>query len=262
MRYGFIGCGTMGGAIAQQLSESTKDIMLSDLNMSRAAFLASELGVKKGTNEGVISESDVVFLGIKPQMAKDVLTPLIDLIHFHHPVIISMLAGVEISKLESIIGGNIGIIRIMPNTPVAVGKGVIMYCRNGNVQDDVLDEILEDMRPCGMLDQIPEQLIDAGCALSSCGPAFVYMFLDALASGGVACGIPRDKAVRYAAMTMIGAAEMLISTGKHPEQLKDEVCTPAGSTIKGVQALEASGFRSAAMSCISTSYKATQNLGK
>ncbi len=150
----------------------------------------------------------------------------------------------------------------MPNTPTAIGKGMIQYCRNCLVTDAVLTDWLTDMAPCGHLDPLEERLIDAASALSGCGPAYMYMFLEALADGAVACGIPRAKAMEYAAATMSGAAQMVLATGQHPGALKDAVCSPGGSTIAGVRALEQHGFRGAAMDCVIAAYNRNKELGK
>jgi len=150
----------------------------------------------------------------------------------------------------------------MPNTPVAIGKGMIQYCRNTLVSDEILADWLRDMQFCGRLDALDEKLIDAAAALSGAGPAFMYMFIEALADGAVACGIPRAKAYEYAAATMAGSAELVLSSGQHPGALKDAVCSPGGSTIAGVRVLEENGFRGAAMDCIIAACARNKELGK
>ena len=262
MKYGFIGCGNMGGAIAKALSKSTKDVMLANRTMEKAKKLAEELNVKYGTNEDVAENCEVVFLAVKPQMRQDVLDSLKDRLLKTKPVLVTMLAGTEMTTLESQLGEKLPIVRIMPNTPAAVGKGVILYCRNEAVSDEMLQQIVTDLQPAGYLDEIAENLIDAGSSVSGCGPAFMYMFINALADGGVACGLPREKALKYAELTMIGSGELAFSSHKHPEQLKDEVCSPGGSTIMGVKALEEGGFRNAAISAVLAAHKKTGELGK
>ena len=150
----------------------------------------------------------------------------------------------------------------MPNTPTAIGKGVIQYCCNDLVDETILADWLADMAPCGLLDSLDESLIDAASAISGSGPAYMYVFLEALADGAVACGIPRAKAYEYAAMTMIGSAEMYLSTKTHPGALKDAVCSPGGSTIAGLRAMEEGGFRSSAMEGVIATYKRNKELGK
>ena len=139
---------------------------------------------------------------------------------------------------------------------------MIQYCCNALVTEEMLSDWLCDMRFCGLLDALEERLIDAASALSGSGPAYMYILLEALADGALACGIPRAKAYEYAAMTMAGSAEMYLATKQHPGALKDAVCSPGGSTIAGVRALEEGGFRSAAMNCVSATYNRNKELGK
>ena len=261
MKYGFIGCGNMGGAIARALSRATTDIMIADPSPAAKAF-AAELGAVYTDNETLVSSCDRVFLAVKPHLMKGMLAPLQAVLAENKPLLITMAAGLEIATIRSFVGCDLPIIRIMPNTPVALGKGMIQYCRNGLVADDVLEDWLNDMRFCGKLDDLEERLIDAAAALSGAGPAYMYMFIEALADGAVACGIPRAKAYEYAAMTMAGAAEMVLTSGQHPGALKDAVCSPGGSTIAGVRALEQGGFRAAAMDCVVAGYQRNKELGK
>lgn len=261
MKYGFIGCGNMGGAIASALSKSTKSILLSDPS-DKAALLAAKLGCTTGSNMEAVQTCRFLFLAVKPQLLEAVLSPLCAALKESQPLIITMAAGVEIKRIEQITGAPLPIIRIMPNTPVSIGSGTILYCHNAQVTEEALNEFLTDMQPCGLMDSIPESQIDAASALSGCGPAYVYMFIDALADGAVACGIPRDKALCYAANTLIGAAKMVQQTGQHPGLLKDAVCSPGGSTIVGVKVLEEQNFRGAVIDCIHAAYTRTKELGK
>ena len=260
MKYGFIGCGNMGGALAKALSKKTTDILLSD-QPEKAAQLASALGCAHSTNSEVVA-CDRVFLGVKPQMMADVLKPLQSDLAKHKPLLISMAAGLTVERIEELAGTRLPIIRIMPNTPVSVGKGVILYCHNDLVDDATLADFLNDMQHAGILDPLAEKLIDAACAVSGCGPAFVYMFIEAMADGAVACGLPRDKALIYAAATLSGAAEMALVTKQPPQTLKDAVCSPGGSTIAGVRALEERGFRGTVIDAIIAAYKRNVELGK
>jgi pyrroline-5-carboxylate reductase len=150
----------------------------------------------------------------------------------------------------------------MPNTPAAVGKGMITYCTNELVDDRILADFLNDMALAGTFDRLDEKLMDAATAVTGCGPAFMYMFIEAMADAGVACGLPRVKAQYYAAATMAGAAEMVLQTGEHPGVLKDAVCSPGGSTIVGVRTLEEHGFRGAVMDCVDRAFIRSQELGK
>ena len=151
------------------------------------------------------------------------------------------------------------VIRMMPNTPAAIGAGVVQYCGQG-VTVEELDDFAALIAPAGLVDPVPEGMIDAASALSGCGPAFAYMFLEALADGGVACGLPRDKALAYAAQMLEGAARMVLESGRHPGALKDAVCSPGGTTIQGVRTLEEQGFRAAAMDAVIAAYEKTVRL--
>ena len=261
MKYGFIGCGNMGGAIAKALSKSTTDIAVADRS-GKARVLASELGITYSGNAAIAANCDRIFLAVKPHMMRDCLAPLQSALAERKPLLITMAAGLEIRQIEEFAGTRLPIIRIMPNTPTAIGKGVIPYCCNDLVEEAVLADWLNDMRYCGLVDSLEERLIDAASALSGSGPAYMYMFLEALADGAVACGIPRAKAMEYAAMTMAGSAEMFLATKQHPGALKDAVCSPGGSTIAGVRTLEQHGFRGAAMDCVVATYNRNKELGK
>ena len=261
MKYGFLGCGNMGGAIARALSKKTKNIAVSDRS-GKAKQLAQELGVAYSDNASIASSCDRIFLAVKPHMMKDMLLPLQDTLAKRKPLLITMAAGREIRQIEEFAGTHLPVIRIMPNTPTSVGKGVIPYCANDLVAEDMKVDWLEDMEMCGLLDPLEERLMDVASALSGSGPAYLYLMLEAMADGGVACGLPRAKALDYAAMTMAGAAEIYLSTHTHPGALKDAVCSPDGSTIAGVRVLEERGFRGAAMDCVCAAYAKNKELGK
>ena len=154
------------------------------------------------------------------------------------------------------------VIRIMPNTPVAVGQGVVLYETSAAVTPEILDGFLQVMGKAGQLYRLEESLMDVGASVSGCGPAFVYMVIDAIADGGVACGLPRPDAVKYAAQTLLGAAQMVLESGKHPAQLKNEVCSPGGSTIQGVRTLEQRGIHAAFMDAVISACEKNAALGK
>ena len=260
MKNGVNGCGNIGSAIARSLSNSTQDILISDRS-GRAAALAEELGISYGTVTEVSLQCDRIFLGIKPHMVSSVLEPLRPILKARRPLIISMAAGLEMAQIREFVGCDCPIIRIMPNTPTAVGKGVIPYCAI-DVDGETLRDWLADMVPCGFLDPLDESMMDAASALSGSGPAYLYLMLEAMADGAVACGLPRQKAMDYAAATMSGAAEMALQTKLHPGALKDAVCSPGGSTIAGIRELEQRGFRGAVIECILAAYAKNKELGK
>ena len=257
MKYGFIGCGNMGGAIAKAMA--SKDV---DLAVTDRSGKAKALGLPYVTAEEIAKTADRIFLAVKPQMMAGVLENLKPLLQARKPLLITMAAGLTMARIDEMAGGGFPVIRIMPNTPTAIGKCVIQYCANELVTEDVLADWLSDMAPCGLLDALEEKLIDAASALSGSGPAYMYIFLEALADGAVACGIPRAKAYEYAAMTMVGSAEMYLQTKQHPGALKDAVCSPGGSTIAGVKALEEGAFRAAVMNCVAATCNRNKELGK
>ena len=265
-QFGFIGCGNMGGALAQALSKSVKgeQIALCDAFLQKAEDLAKKCQASVMTATEIAAECDYIFLGVKPQMFEEMLSQIRPTLQARKKkaVLISMAAGIGVSTVERLAGCDAGVIRIMPNTPVSVGKGMILYCSNDFVTKEEVDIFCEAMKLAGKLDPISEHLIDAASALSGCGPAFVYLFAEALADGAVECGLPRDKALLYAAQTLSGAAELLLQTQKHPGELKDAVCSPGGTTIAGVHALENGGFRAAAMNAVTSAYEKTLSLKK
>ena len=261
MKYGFIGCGNMGSAIAKALSNTTNSIMLSDRS-GKARTLAEKLFCTYTDPITVARSCERIFLAVKPQMMADALKPLQKYLRQQKPLLITMAAGLEIAKIQELIGENLPVIRIMPNTPVQVGKGMTLYCYNNLVEKTVLADFLKDMAFTGIMDAVPEHLIDAAGVVSGCGPAYMYMFAEALADGAVACGVPRGKALEYAAATLVGAGEILLQTGEHPGKLKDNVCSPGGSTIAGVNILEQRAFRGAVMDCVKAAFLRNQELGK
>ncbi len=261
MKYGFIGCGNMGSAIARALATKATDIAICDRS-GKAKAIAAELNITYSDSQTIAATCDRIFLGVKPHMVAEVLTPLRPILAERKPLLISMAAGLEIAKIEALAAASLPILRIMPNTPTAVGCGVIPYCRNALVSDEMLSDWCSDMSNCGLLDALEEKLMDAASALSGSGPAYYYLLLEALSDGAVACGLPRQKAMEYAAATMEGAAKMYLSTHQHPGVLKDAVCSPGGSTIEGIRILEERSFRSAAIDCICAAYSKNKVLGK
>ena len=255
----------MGGALITAAAKSVdvNDIYIYDRDSEKADALAATLKVVSADEEKVIKNAKYIFLGVKPQVLKNAIGEINDLLKQRKDrfVIVSMAAGVEISKIVSYFGFELPVIRIMPNTPVSVGEGMILYTANSLVSDAEKEEFLKILSKAGRLDYLPENLIDAGCALSGCGPAFVDLFIEALSDAGVKCGLPRDKALLYAAQTLLGSSKLMIETGTHPAILKDAVCSPGGSTIAGVHALEENGFRGGVMDAVCAAFEKTKALG-
>ena len=257
MKYGFIGCGNMGSAIAGALASANIDLAVSDRSGK-----AKDSGFPYCTPREVAQQADRIFLAVKPQMMADVLAELSPILARRRPVLITMAAGLTMSRIAAMAGGNYPVIRIMPNTPVSVGCGMTLYCANELVDEKTLADFLEDMVPTGRMDKLEERLFDAAGTVSGCGPAYVYMFIEAMADGAVACGVPRAKAMEYAAAAIAGAGMFALKSGQHPGALKDAVCSPGGSTIAGVKALEDGKFRGTVMDCIMAAAKRNSELGK
>lgn len=264
MKVGFIGCGNMGGALARAICQvSETNVYISDLNSEKIEEFAKETGAIVSTNEAIAAECDFIFLAVKPAVFSSVVPPLRALLAKNpNSIIITIAAGLTLERVGGFIGKAHKMIRIMPNTPVAVGSGMITWCKNELVTDEDVKNFEKILSCAGRVDAIDERLIDAASALAGCGPAFVYMFAEALADGAVQCGLPRAKAMLYAAETIKGSAEMLLGSGKHPGQLKDEVCSPGGTTIEGVHALESGAFRADAAEAVIKAYEKTLKLGK
>ncbi len=261
--FGFIGTGNMGGALAKAAAKSTKNILLADHFAEKAEALAQQLGCDCADNIAVVRSCRYVFLGVKPQMMADMLTSVRDALCCRDDIIlVTMAAGLRIATIRELAGHDFKTIRIMPNTPVEVGEGEILYTPSENVTQAELDEFLSLMQYAGQLTAIPENLMDAGCSLSGCGPAFVFKFIRALAQGGVNAGIDEKTAIALAAQTVVGAAKLLTASPLDPETLIKNVCSPGGSTIEGVKSLDADDFEGAVEKAVAASYKRNQELGK
>lgn len=259
MKYGFIGCGNMGGALAMALAKATKDICICDHR--RSEELAQLLGCISGTDREAAS-CDRVFIGVKPNKVCQALAPVQDILAERKPVLISMAAGLELSTVEKYARSSLPIIRIMPNTPVAVGKGMIGYTCNSLVKKEILDDFLGDMADAGVWDAVEEALMDTVAALSGSGPAYTYYFAEALCRGAVKCGMKEDQALRYAIATLEGAAEMMKQGDHTPEQLRIAVCSPGGSTLAGLKTLDDAGFPEAVSDCIQAAHDRNKELSR
>lgn len=263
--YGFIGTGNMGSALAKAVAKATdpSNIFLANRTRSKAEKIAAEIGCKVCDNDDVCW-NDYIFLGVKPNMVEGVINSISDdLLERNTPaVLISMAAAVKIETIEGYMNAPYPIVRIMPNTPVAFGEGVILYSANKNVSESALNELVSVLSYAGKCIKIEEKLMDAATAVSGCGPAYAQMFMEALADGGVACGLPRSVAYELSARMVLGSAKMLLESGKTPGQLKDEVCSPGGTTIEGVRTLEEAGFRGAAMDAVIAAYEKALDLAK
>ena len=265
IKVGFIGAGNMGGALANAAAKASDiEIAVSDRDFEKAKELSLEVGGKVASNHEIAKNSKYIFLGVKPQVLPRLMAELSDILAARSDrfVLVTMAAGITIESLLKMAGGSYPVIRIMPNTPATLGKGMILYSANDYVLPEEIHKFLEVTDEAGLTEELAEDLIDAGCAVSGCGPAFVYMFIEALADGGVNAGLPRDKALRFAAQTVLGAGEMVLKAGKTPEELRKAVCSPNGSTIEGVNRLESTDFSETVRLAVNASFKRTVELGK
>lgn len=259
---GFIGTGNMGGALAKAVAKSGCEVLLSNRSPAKSEALRSAIGGTVCDNETAARQSDYLFLGVKPQMMADMLRPLQSVLAARKTpfVLVSMAAGLTINAIREMAGGDYPVIRIMPNTACAVGQSMTLYCCADNVTDEQRNEFLRLMAHSGAMEELEEHLIDAGSAVAGCGGAYACLFMEGLADGGVAIGLPRAKALRFARQMLLGTAALAMESGDHPGVMKDAICSPGGTTIAGVRALEARGFRSAAMEAVIAAYERTMEL--
>lgn len=254
----------MGGALARAAISALggENVLLTDRSPESTKLLAEKIGATSATQEEIAKECRLIFLAVKPNVVGAVAKSLKTVLEGRSDeyAVVSIAAGVTLDSLSELLGEKTNIIRMMPNTSVAVGEGMIVYDHRATERDVAAFELA--MSAAGRLSAIPERLIDAATAVMGCGPAFAYQFAEALADGGVACGLTRSEAQTYAAQMMLGAAKMMLETGKHPGELKDAVCSPGGSTIEGVRALEANGLRGAVIEAVVASYEKTKQLGE
>ena len=250
-------------AKAAAMGAPDKLFLLSNRTAGKAQALKNALPhAEVSTNTQVAERANWLFLAVKPQVMPAVCAEIAPVLRRRtdRVILVSMAAGLTVQTIRTMVGEDCPIIRMMPNTPVSVGAGVISYCADG-VAEPELETFEQLLAACGLSDPLPEAPLDAASAVAGCGPAFVDLLLEALADGGVACGLPRDKALLYAAQTCEGAARLLRLSAAHPGELKDAVCSPGGSTIQGVRALERGGMRSAVMEAVLAAFEKNRELG-
>ncbi|MDV4150802.1 pyrroline-5-carboxylate reductase [Clostridium sp. AL.422] len=247
-KIGFIGCGNMGKAILTGILSSNKvskeNIFISTKSENSRKNIENEFKIKATLDSKEVAKfSDILFLAIKPNIFKDVLLDIKDSIS-KNTIIISIAAGVYIANMEEWLGENYKIVRTMPNTPALVGEAISAICPNKNIREDELEEVCDIFNMFGKCEILEEKYFHGFIALCGSSPAYVFMFIEAMADAAVKLGIPRNKAYKMAEQAILGSAKLALETGKHPGELKDMVCSPAGTTIEAVIELENSGFRS------------------
>ena len=256
---GFIGTGNMGSALARAAAKSrrTERLLLANRTEEKAARLAEELRAEPRSNGEVAARSQFLFLAVKPQMLEGMLEGIRPVLNARRDrfVVVSMVAGYDLAALRKLFGEDRPIIRIMPNIPVQVGGGVTLMAANPEVTAEEKTILRELLSASGMVTELDEHLLDAATGVTGCGPAFAALFVEALADGAVACGLPRKQALDFSAQMLMGTAKLLLETGEHPGALKDRVCSPGGSTIQGVRKLEERAFRAAVTDAVIAAYE-------
>lgn len=257
-KIGFIGMGNMGKAILMgALKEFPKtDFVFSAKTEATKQRVHEETGIAYAdSNAECANRCKYLILAIKPQFYEEVLNAIRYMVTPEH-VIISLAPGKTIDQLKLNLGNDKRIVRVMPNTPAMIGEGMTgISCQKEELTSEELSTLTRIFSSCGKAEYIEERLMDAVVCASGSSPAFVYMFIEALADAAVRCGMPRKQAYVFAAQAVKGSAAMVLETGKHPGELKDQVCSPAGTTIEGVAALEAAGFRDAVLKGCEAVYK-------
>ena len=262
MKIACIGTGAMGGAIMSTICKTSQfDITVTDKNEQAAQNFAKENGCKcVKTNKEAIKDADYIILAVKPQFLGDVFAEIKDDLN-PKQIIISMAAGVKIETLQSYTT-NARFIRIMPNVCAQIWEAMIAITAKADITQEELDFATSLLGNAGTVERVDEKLMDCVTAVSGSGPAFVFMFIEALADAAVRCGMPRAQAYTYAAETVRGSAGMVLSSKKHPAVLKDMVCSPAGTTIEGVADLEKNNFRNAVIEAVTAACNRSIALGK
>ena len=259
MKYGFIGAGNMGRAIIDGILKS-KIATPSDITAADANKKSLE-NLNAADNAAVAKQSDLLFLCVKPQVLYSVIAEIKDCVT-ENTVVVSIVAGQSIKTIENAFGKKIKLVRVMPNTPALVGEGMAALSPNDNTSEADVKTVLDVFSSLGKAEVVSENLMDAVTAVSGSSPAYVFMFIEAMADAAVQGGMPRNQAYTFAAQAVLGSAKMVLETGKHPAVLKDMVCSPAGTTIDAVAVLEKYGLRSAVIEAMKSCIDKSKELGR
>lgn len=265
MKIGFIGCGNMasamiGGILKKGICEK-EEIIVSNLTEAGMIRSRERLGVNATrSNREVAEKAKMIVLAVKPQFYEEILEEVSDLFTPEH-LVIGIAPGKTLSWIGERCGKACRIVRMMPNTPAMVGEGMTGICVNEHVTEADIAAVTEITDSFGRSEIVPERLMDAVGAVSGASPAYVYMFIEAMADAAVAQGMPRSQAYSFAAQAVLGSAKMVLETHMHPGELKDMVCSPAGTTIEGVRTLERMGMRSAVFEALTACAEKGKKLG-
>ena len=264
MKIGFIGCGNMasamiGGIIKNKIADCT-EIMASDKSDFMKEKAKEQFGIcVTSENTEVAQFADVLVLAVKPFYYENVITEIREVVR-EETIIVSIAPGKKMQWIETLFNKKIKLVRSMPNTPALVGEGMSGICSNPFVSEEELNQVKEIFCGFGKAEVVSEDLMDAVVGISGSSPAYVFMFIEAIADAAVADGMPRAQAYRFAAQAVLGSAKMVLETGKHPGELKDMVCSPKGTTIEAVRVLEAKGMRSAVIEAQKACVKKAQEV--
>ena len=264
-KIGFIGAGKMASAMIEGLLSKglykKDEIIASCKSQTTKDRVSKELGIEVTTDvASVFKSADIVVLAVKPNQIEGILTTNIEA-NSTKKLLISIAAGIKIATLERYVPDS-RIIRVMPNVCCTVLESASSYTLGSKATKKDAEKVKEILEAIGIAFEVPEEKIDAVTGLSGSSPAYMFMVIDALADGGVLMGLPRDVALKLAAQTMLGSAKTVLETGKHPEDLKDSVCSPGGTTIEGVKVLEDYGMRAAFISAVQASAEKSKEMGK
>ncbi len=264
MEIGFIGLGNMAQAIIGGMLEkgivTAKNISGSAKTQKTLETVQKTYGIEvKTSNVAVAAEAQILILAVKPQFLQSVIVEIRDAVQ-PDTLVISIAAGKTLCWLEEAFGRKVKLVRCMPNTPALVGEGCTGVCANGAVSEEEINYSLRLMQSFGKASLVEERLMDAVGAVSGSSPAYVFLFIEAMADAAVAAGMPRAQAYEFATQAVYGSAKLMLETGKHPGELKDMVCSPGGTTIEGVRVLEEKGFRGAVMGALLAVVKRSREL--
>lgn len=266
MNIGFIGTGNMGSALINSIIKAgitpPSSVYMSDINMDKLNQLKEETGASiLANNKELVEKCDVVILAVKPNHLKAVLEDCKDSFTLDK-ILVSIAVGIPIKFYKAIVGSDKKIVRVMPNTPAMVGEGMSLFTYESTVTEEDAAIVKKILECSGKVDYLEERLMSEVTALTSSSPAYVFMFIEAMADAAVLSGIPRALAYKLAAQAVLGSAKMVLDTGKHPGELKDMVCSPAGTTIEAVASLEKNGFRYAVIEAMNECTKKALEIGK
>lgn len=261
---GFIGLGNMAsamiGGMLQKNMVTPGEIIGSCRTEETAKKIADRFGIETTTDNSTVAQAaDILVLAVKPQFFPEVIAQIKDEVNAD-ALIISIAAGKTMDYIETQFGRPLKLVRCMPNVPALVGEGITSVSRNERVSDEEMKQAMDLLSSMGKASEIPERLIDAVVGVSGSSPAYVFLFIEAMADGAVAAGMPRSQAYEFAAQAVLGSAKMVLETGKHPGELKDMVCSPGGTTIQAVKVLEEKGFRAAVMDAMEACIEKSKNL--